>query len=138
MKAYIDASVVLRIVFGEREPLAIWGEIQQPVSSELIRVECLRALERAQRIDRLNDLTVGSTRANLLAVLATVQLIPIDGGVLERAAGSFPTALGTLDALHLATALAVQAQLAPLMFATHDAELGLAARSVGFAVEGVA
>ncbi|MEO8273640.1 MAG: type II toxin-antitoxin system VapC family toxin [Chloroflexota bacterium] len=138
MKAYIDASVVLRIVFGEPEPLARWTEIEQPVSSELIRVECLRGLERAQRIDRLNDLTVASTRANLLAVLATLQLIPIDGAVLERAAGSFPTLLGTLDAMHLASALAVQAQLAPLTFATHDTELGLAARSVGFAVEGVA
>ena len=138
MNAYVDASVILRIAFGEPEPLAAWSEIDQPISSELIRVECLRALERARRIDRLTDVTVATTRANLLDVLATMQLIPISGAVLERAAGSFPTTLGTLDAIHLASALAVQAQLAPLSLATHDMELALAARSMGFPVQGVA
>ena len=138
MNVYLDASVILRIVFGEAEPLETWASIEQAVSSELIRVECLRGLERARQIDRLTDVTVASTRANLLGILATLRLIPLDADVLERAAGSFPTSLGTLDAIHLASALAVQSQLAPLVLATHDTELALAARSMGFSVEGVA
>jgi hypothetical protein len=48
-----------------------------------------------------------------------------------------PTVLGSLDALHLATALAVRAQLhADLSFATHDHQLSNAARAFGFTVHG--
>jgi len=49
-----------------------------------------------------------------------------------------PVALGTLDAIHLATALLWREQSAArLVMATHDAALGLAARSVGFRVVGL-
>jgi hypothetical protein len=45
--------------------------------------------------------------------------------------------LGTLDALHLATALVWQDRVhQPLVIATHDRDLGLAARSFGIEVLG--
>jgi hypothetical protein len=49
-----------------------------------------------------------------------------------------PTELGTLDAIHLATALLWQerANTEPVM-ATHDAALGTAARAFGLRVVGV-
>lgn len=47
------------------------------------------------------------------------------------------TSVGTLDALHLATALAVRAQVPSMVLATHDRELGLAATAMGFNVLGV-
>lgn len=46
------------------------------------------------------------------------------------------TTYATLDAIHLATALLLREELAELDFATHDARLALAARSMGFAVVG--
>jgi hypothetical protein len=46
--------------------------------------------------------------------------------------------LGTLDVLHLATALIWRDHMGPLpTLATHDAALGGAARAFGFAVIGV-
>jgi predicted nucleic acid-binding protein len=49
-----------------------------------------------------------------------------------------PTVLGTLDALHLATALEVKRALAPkLVLLTHDEQLARAARASGLAVLGV-
>jgi hypothetical protein len=46
--------------------------------------------------------------------------------------------LGTLDALHLATALIWRDRIGPLAaVATHDAALGVAARAFGFEVRGV-
>lgn len=63
--------------------------------------------------------------------------VPVDDRILRRAAEPFPTALGSLDALHLASALAARSAISDLVFATHDRELGLAARSVGFEVLGV-
>jgi len=57
---------------------------------------------------------------------------------LDRAAQSFRTVLGTLDALHLATALwLVQNADVGLTLLTHDSELALAARSVNLPVQGV-
>jgi hypothetical protein len=49
-----------------------------------------------------------------------------------------PMPLGTLDGVHLATALIWRDRIGPLsMMATHDAALGLAARAFGFDVRGI-
>jgi hypothetical protein len=50
-----------------------------------------------------------------------------------------PTELGTLDAIHLATALLwTEMSHKDLTMATHDSVLGLAARAYGMRVMGVA
>lgn len=136
MNAYVDSSVLLRLVFGEDAVLDAWDTITRPVSSELTRVECLRALDRARLSFRLADDVVAERRAALLELISSIELIPIAGSILERAAEPFPTMIGSLDAIHLASALAVRDQLEPLVLATHDRELAVAGRSVGFAVEG--
>ena len=56
---------------------------------------------------------------------------------MSRAGEPYPTTVGTLDAIHLATALAVQDGTALDRFLTHDRRLALAAAGTGFAVEGV-
>ena len=57
-----------------------------------------------------------------------------------RASQSYPTVVGTLDAIHLTSALAVHGRRNRRIdeFLTHDGQLGTAARAVGFAVRGVA
>jgi hypothetical protein len=58
--------------------------------------------------------------------------------VLSRAGEPLPTPLGTLDAIHLASALTWRERMGALpMMATHDAALGLAARAFGFEVRGI-
>jgi hypothetical protein len=48
------------------------------------------------------------------------------------------SSLGTLDALHLSTALCLrEAGSGELTFLTHDGELAVAARSLNFAVDGI-
>jgi predicted nucleic acid-binding protein len=137
MNAYVDSSVLLRIVFGEPNGLAGWADIDQAVASELIRVECLQTLDRARIRDRLDDRTVAERRGSLLEAIDAIALVAIDRQVLERAAEPFPVSLTTLDALHLASALAVRDRFQSLTFATHDEHLGLAAAAMGFAVRGV-
>jgi predicted nucleic acid-binding protein len=57
--------------------------------------------------------------------------------VLARAAQPLPTALGTLDAIHLATALLWKERTgADLVMATHDEALAIAARASGLRVIG--
>lgn len=138
MNLYIDASVLLRLVLGERGSLREWRRSDRLVSSELIRLECLRTIDRARLRDGLADEVVADRRAEVIETLGSFELLPIDRLVLERASGQFPTGLGTLDAIHLASAVVAREEVPDLLLATHDRELALAARAVGFAVVGLA
>ncbi len=133
----MDSSVLLRVVLGEPHRLAIWPEITNPVSSELIRLECLRTIDRARVRLGLDDRQIANYRADVLEAIDAFSLVALDSVVLERAAEPFPTALGSLDAVHLASALLVRESLDGLAFATHDDELGTAALAIGFQVHGV-
>ena len=73
----------------------------------------------------------------MLEAVDAFSLVALDSIVLERASEPFPTALGSLDAIHLASALLVRDDLDGLVFATHDDALGMAARATGFRVHGV-
>jgi predicted nucleic acid-binding protein len=67
--------------------------------------------------------------------LAHLDLIPLNVAVLRRAGSGFPTPLGTLDAIHLATALLwVENAATPLTLLTHDRQLATAARACGLPV----
>ncbi len=134
---YVDSSVPLRIVLGEPEPLPSWGRIDEALSSELIRLECLWTIDRARVELRLGDDAVSRQRADVLEVIDGLSLIPLTRLVLERAAEPFPTLIGSLDAIHLASALLVREQGDEMLFATHDQQLAVAARAMGFAVDGV-
>lgn len=136
MNVYVDSSVLLRVVLGERNRLRSWTRITVPVASELIRLECLRTIDRARIRLHIEDEDVAFRRAAVLEVIESFALVPLIDPVLERAAEPFPTMLGSLDAIHLATALLVRDQFEDLSLATHDSELAVAARAVGFRVHG--
>jgi len=133
---YVDSSVLLRIVLGEPGRLREWSRITRALSSELIRLECLRTIDRARIRHHLADEAVAQQRAAVLEQLEGFEIVPVETAVLERAEEPFPTLLGSLDAIHLATALLTRAQVPDLRFATHDNGLAVAARAVGFTVLG--
>jgi predicted nucleic acid-binding protein len=122
----------MRVVLNEPDRLATWQTIDRPIASEIVRLECLRTIDRARIRLRLSDDAVAEQRAFALDAVAHFELVPLTSAVLNRAADPFPTLLGTLDAIHLATALIVRNTSPQLAFATHDRELAMAARSVGF------
>jgi hypothetical protein len=136
MRLYVDSSVLLRVVLGEPGALAEYRRASRWISSELVRVECLRTIDRARLQLGLPDEALSTRRSDLLDQLDAFELVSLDRNVLARAAEPFPTALGTLDAIHLASALLVREQLPDLAMATHDRELALGARSVGLRVVG--
>jgi uncharacterized protein len=131
---YVDTSVLLRVVLAEPGRLRRWKAITRPIASDLVRLECLRTIDRARVQLGLDDEEVALRRGAALEQIRTFALVALDPPVLDRAAEPFPTAVGTLDALHLASALLVRAELPDLRFATHDRELALAARAMGFEV----
>jgi predicted nucleic acid-binding protein len=136
--AYLDASVVLRLVLGEEHRLREWAQVKAAVASALTEVECLRTLDRLARMGRLSPDELAERRGAVYQLLAAVDLIDVSRIVLRRASEPFPTPLGTLDAIHLSTALLWRESAGdPLTMTTHDRELATAARAAGFAVAGV-
>jgi hypothetical protein len=79
---------------------------------------------------------VAERRAAVLRRLEAFDLVRVDEAVLERAAEPFPTTIGSLDAIHLASAILARGRRSELAFATHDAALATAARAVGLSVLG--
>jgi hypothetical protein len=136
---YVDASAVLRVVFGEvgdTVPLT-GGEIV--ASSQLIEVETFRAVDRARLVGELDDLTTATMRKALSDLLGMIDLVPIDQSIIERARGSFPVPVRSLDAIHVATAelLATVVGTEPVEFWTHDERQALAALGRGLNVRGI-
>jgi predicted nucleic acid-binding protein len=116
-----------------------WRRIAQGVSSALVVTEGLRTLDRLRWRAKLPDTEMADRRAKILEIIATLELVEIDAVVLDRAAQPMPTELGTLDAIHLATALLwKEMSHTDLTMATHDTALGLVAPAHGLPVVGVA
>ncbi len=137
MIAYLDASVALRLVLGEPDRMTGWEGFDAAVASALTEVECLRTLDRLQQMGSLAPDEVAERRAAVYQLLESVEVVDVARTILRRASEPFPTPLGTLDAIHLATAIAWRdARTAELTMATHDKALATAARSVGLAVIG--
>jgi predicted nucleic acid-binding protein len=138
VKAYIDSSVLLRILFGQPHSLQEWNDIEEGISSALIEVECLRTLDRLKLIEQLDEKEIAIRRETIFRLVEGLTLIELTHPVYPRAAQPFPTVLGTLDALHLATALLWREHTRADMFmATHDSALGTAAKASGLRVIGV-
>jgi predicted nucleic acid-binding protein len=108
------------------------------VASELIAVESARTIDRLRLLGALSA-DEASSRARLVNQwLEAVDLVLLQPSVLSRASEPMPVPLGTLDALHLATALIWRDRVGPLTtLATHDVALGSAARTFGFDVRGL-
>lgn len=138
MIAYVDASVLLRLALGQPDALREWRDIHQGVSSALITVESLRTLDRLRVRAKLTDSEVASLRATVLRLIASLEIVEITSSVLERAAQPMPTELGTLDAIHLATALLwKESEGAELIMASHDRALAIAAQAHGLMAIGI-
>jgi predicted nucleic acid-binding protein len=136
--AYVDPSVLLRFALGQPDALPEWRQIERGVSSALIRTESLRTLDRLRLRANLADAEVAKRRATVLAVIASLEVVDIGEAVLDRAAQPMPTEVGTLDAIHLATALLwKEMRRVDLVMATHDEALALGAQAHGLPVVGV-
>ena len=139
MIAYVDASVILRLALGHPNALTEWSKFQRGVSSALVTTESLRTLDRLRLRAKLSDSEVATRRGAILSLIASLELVELDVAVLDRASQPMPTELGTLDAIHLATALLwKEMTAADITVATHDEALGLSAKAHGLTVIGLA
>ena len=137
MIAYIDTSALLRIVLREPGALDDLRTYDALVSSELIAVESARTIDRLRLQGALSMDEAAERIAAISEWLEAIDLVLLRPPVLSRASDPMPMPLGTLDAIHLATALIWRDRIGPVpQLATHDGALGAAARPLGFEVRG--
>jgi len=136
--AYLDTSALLRLVLREPGALRELRSCEALVSSEILAVESQRTIDRLRLQGALSVEAAASRRKVVTEWLEAVDLVLLKSPILARASEPFPTPLGTLDALHLATALVWRERMhQELILATHDGDLALAGRSFGIEVVGV-
>jgi hypothetical protein len=116
----------MKLVVEEPESWALADALagDQLISSEICRVELGRVLQR---------LGLGQGAERLVrGVVERIELLRLDDQILDRASEVGPNDLRTLDAIHLASALAIGRELDAVV--TYDRRLAAAAEGAGFAV----
>jgi len=138
MIAYLDSSVLLRVLLNQPGKLRQFKTIEKAVASVLLKTECLRVLDRLRLTRVLSEENYLTVVSELYEACASIETIKITATLLNRAGASMPVVLGTLDAIHLMSALIwTEKTEETLSFLTHDSQLGKAASALGFQVFGV-
>ena len=136
MRTYVDSSVVLRHVLKGDQALNALSPSDEVGSSDLLIIECQRVLQRERMAAHLDDQQYSLSVGLLNTILERLYLIDMGPAVKRRAAGPFPTVIGTLDAIHLASAIlwgGVESG-SEIRILTYDKQLALCARSLGIRV----
>jgi uncharacterized protein len=122
---YLDSSAIVKMVIAEEESdslLQFLSERPGQMSCSLALVEVMRAAKQRG--------PEPARRAR--AVLGRLDLLRLDDTLLDDAAELGPATLRSLDAIHLAAALALGSDLDQIV--TYDLRLAEAARSHGLTV----
>ncbi|MCW3003787.1 MAG: PilT protein domain protein [Conexibacter sp.] len=125
---YADASALVKLVRQEpqTEALRTFLDGADIISSELVVTEVPRAVHRAAFDDPRLPLDALLARAD--DVLQTIALLPLDRALLLAAGALAEPVLRALDAIHIASAVAV---LPIDAFVTYDDRQGAVARLAG-------
>jgi len=133
--AYLDTSALLRLILREAGALDQLRSLDRLISSELIVVEAARTIDRLRHHGARSAEEAIDRQDVINEWFEAIDLVRLRPPVLNRAREPLPAPLGTLDALHLATALPWRDRMAePVVMATHGQALALAARAFGFEV----
>jgi predicted nucleic acid-binding protein len=122
---YVDSSAIVKLAVKEPESDALHKYLRRRrplMASALVRTEVLRALLPS------GEAAVAAGRR----VLARMDLVRVNDGVLNFAGTLEPFELLSLDAIHLATAARLGVDLGEIV--TYDERMTTAARSMGFRV----
>jgi len=105
---YLDTSILLRVLVGQRPVFDGWGEWERAYTSEFADVEVRRVIDRLRLDGTLDGAGVVAALEQLAQVEAGIGRIAVTRVVLRRASLPMAGAVKTLDALHLASALLFQ------------------------------
>ena len=135
---YAESSAILSWLLREA-PASQLKEILEGadlvVASDLTLIECGRTLTRGQAKGELSESEALERRTLLEAVSADWMFLKIGGEIGERARHRMPIEpVGTLDALHLATALTARSAISNLALLSLDQRVRDNGAALGFDV----
>jgi len=134
MITYFDSSSLVKFVIkeiGSKENLNIWNLSDEKVCSQLTRTEMHSALMRKVREGSVSASAVRGRLDAMHKLFADVVLVDISSEVIDASCEVVQaSSLKSADAIHLATALIVRADL----FSSSDKKLCAAASESGIAV----
>ncbi len=134
MIVYLDSTFVIRNLLGVGKPAAFWGKWEKAYASTLMRTECFRVADQLRLEGKLDDAGRARLGSWIETVCETVTQVPVTDAVMKRAADAYPVAVGTLQAIHLATLQELEAAHGVKCFvASADDGLVQAAKALGFA-----
>lgn len=136
MNCYVDSSVVLRYLLGGDRALERIVQFERSGCSELLGIECARVCARYRLEGSIDDAQLAESMEILDELLAGMHVLELSGAIKTRAAAAFPTVIGTLDALHLSSALLWRDSLGAegVSLFTFDAQMAVCARAMGLPV----
>ncbi|HKO03259.1 MAG TPA: type II toxin-antitoxin system VapC family toxin [Candidatus Acidoferrales bacterium] len=139
MNLYAESSAVLAWLLGEPPGKQV-GEVlrsaEQVAASELVILECERALVRSITLREIEEATAADLRARLHQAAAHWHLWRVSPAVMDRARHPFPAEpVRTLDALHLASALAVRSVIPGIELLSLDDRIRRAGEQLGFRLQ---
>lgn len=133
MTVYLDSTCVIRHLLGIGQQAGFWGKWKAAYASTLMRTECFRVANRLRLDGKLDDAGRARLGGWIETVCSTVTQVPITDAVMRRAAEAFPVAVGTLQAIHLATMQELEAVHGiRCALASDDAGMVQAAKAIGF------
>ena len=103
MTVYLDSTYVIRRLLGVGKGAELWGKWDKAYASVLLRSECCRAANQMRLDGKIDDADRARLGAWIETVCASVNQVPVTDAIVRRAAEAYPVAVGTLQALHLAT-----------------------------------
>jgi len=134
MICYLDSSAVLRNIFNADNAYREFGSFSKIGSSELLVIECNRVIDRYRLENILNDTQVASAKEFLKKLIEGIYIVEISESIKARAADTFPTIIGTLDAIHISTAIVWQEyeNNEEMMIVSHDRQMNVCAKALGY------
>ena len=139
MNVYAESSAVLAWLFGEETGHSVRKVLQHAaivMASDLTLVECDRVLIRAVTTGEIDEAPAADLRAHLNAAANHWHLWRVNPDILERARHPFPAEpIRTLDAIHLASALAIRSAVPGVELLSLDDRIRRAAKQLGFHVQ---
>jgi predicted nucleic acid-binding protein len=136
---YAESSAVLAWLLGEaagRRVRQVLSRADLVLASDLVLIECDRVLIRAVTLGEIDEATAADRHARLNVAAAHWHLCRLSLDIVDRARRAFPAEpVRTLDAIHLASALAVRSAVPNVELLSLDDRIRRSAKQLGFRLQ---
>jgi predicted nucleic acid-binding protein len=136
---YAESSAVLAWLLGEaagRRVREVLRRAELVMASDLVLIECDRVLIRAVTLGEIDEAKAADRRAYLNAAASHWHLCRLSLDIVDRARHAFPAEpVRTLDAIHLASALAVRSTVPSTELLSLDDRIRRAGEQLGFRLQ---